>query len=120
MNSEKNVEVIYLDFSRAFDKEDHLILLQKIKKLHIKGKTFNWLKNFLSHRSQIVVVDGAESRPESVISGVPQGTVLGPLLFLIMINDLPDVLKHCSVSSFADDTKISKKIVCSDDYGKVA
>ena len=110
INSGHNVDVIYLDFARAFDKVNHLILLKKARKLGISGKLLNWIKCFLLERTQTVVLEGFNSKVEFVKSGVPQGTVLAPLLFIIMINDLPNVLKHCSLSSFADDTKVVKTI----------
>ena len=95
---------------------DHKILLSKVKELNIDGKILRWLKDFLSEREQTVVIEGHRSDRSKVISGVPQGTVLGPLLFIIMINDLPGHIKHCSVRSFADDTKLSKVISSNSDF----
>ena len=101
-----NVDVIYLDFAKAFDKVDHTILLTKLHNAGVRGKVFEWIKNFLQHRTQSVTVNGETSAPVEVLSGVPQGTVLGPLLFLVMANDLSRNCKHSSVSCFADDTRI--------------
>ncbi|KAL8567466.1 hypothetical protein ACOMHN_010057 [Nucella lapillus] len=95
-------DLIILDFSKAFDKVPHERLLRKLDHYGVRGSTFNWVKAFLSDRSQQVVVDGARSDPAPVISGVPQGSVLGPILFLIFINDLPDQLKS-KARLFADD-----------------
>ena len=98
-----NIDVIYLDFSKAFDKVDHKILMKKVKQFGIEGKIYTWLENFLTNRYQQVIVDGILSSKERVISGVPQGTVLGPLLFLIYINDLEPELKNSILRIFADD-----------------
>ena len=84
------MDVIYLDFAKAFDKVDHAIVLTKLSLLGIKGKLLDWIKSFLTDRTQYVVVNGFLSDPCKVISGVPQGSVLGPLLFLVLIGDIDD------------------------------
>ena len=116
LESGKTVDVVYLDFAKAFDKVDHKILLSKLKSLKIDGKLLRWLQEFLKDRNQTVLVEGTRSNSADVISGVPQGTVLGPLLFIIMINDLPDHIEYCQIKSFADDTKILKEISSSHDF----
>ena len=79
----ENVDVVYLDFSKAFDKVDFKVALNKINKLGIKGKLYKWIKSFLTGRFQSTLVDGRKSKPIPVISGVQQGSVLGgPLIFL--------------------------------------
>ena len=110
MNSGLATDVIYLDFAKAFDKVDHKLLLKKVRFYGIGGKLYDWIKEFLSNRTQVVMVDGHHSRPEHVRSGVPQGTVLGPLLFLIYINDLESVVTSSRSSSFADDTRLTGAI----------
>jgi len=99
------VDVIYLDFAKAFDKVPHLRLLEKIDKHGICGKVWSWINEWLNGRRQRVCIDGYCSAWEPVTSGVPQGSVLGPLLFLIFINDI-DTSLLCSILKFADDTKL--------------
>ena len=114
-----NVDVIYLDFSKAFDKLDINITLQKLQNLRVTGKIFKWIESFLTGRQQIVTVEGAKSDPVNVISGVPQGSVLGPLLFLVLLNDIDNNTHSSSVSSFADDTRILAGISNTDDVRKL-
>ena len=99
------VDVAYLDFRKAFDLVSHKHLLLKLEKHGVNGQILNWIKAFLENRKQKVVIRGCESDELDVLSGVPQGSVLGPILFLIFINDLPNCTT-CPVCLFADDSKI--------------
>ena len=110
LENDANADVIYLDFSKAFDKVDHRLLLQKLSRMGIHGKLLSWITAFLSNRKQCVLVKGTKSRPILVISGVPQGTVLGPLLFIVFINDITEVVKHSHIKIFADDSKLQGNI----------
>lgn len=101
---------IYLDYSKAFDKIDHQILLQKLQLYKITDKYLNWIDNFLKDRTQTVFINNTYSYTTQVTSGVPQGSVLGPVLFILFINDLPNNLQNCTVLTFADDTKIVSKV----------
>ena len=85
-------DCIYLDFRKAFDAVPHMRLLAKLEAFGITGKVPSWIKSFLSHRRQRVRVDGSLSDWEAVTSGIPQGTCLGPTLFLVFINDMPKAI----------------------------
>lgn len=101
----KDVDIIYLDFCKAFDKVAHRRLLLKLEKYGIRGKILAWIKDFLSHRQQRVVIKGEVSDWKDITSGIPQGSVLGPILFLVFINDLPGAINGL-MKIFADDAKI--------------
>ena len=103
------VDIIYLDFQKAFDKVPHQRLLLKLKAHGIGASITDWIEQWLTDRRQRVVVDGEVSNWKSVLSGVPQGSVLGPILFLIYINDLDDSITS-NVLKFADDTKLFRKV----------
>jgi hypothetical protein len=103
------IDMIILDFSKAFDTVPHESLLYKMEQYGINGNINNWLRDFLTNRTMKVVVEGEHSEAVHVDSGVPQGTVLGPLAFLCHINDLPDCVKS-SVRLFADDCLLYRPI----------
>ena len=105
MDEGKAVDVVYMDFSKAFDKVPHGRLVRKMQSLGIHAGVVNWIRHWLNGRSQRVVVEDSYSEWRPVTSRVPQGSVLGPLLFVIYINDLDDNVANW-ISKFADDTKI--------------
>ena len=105
----KVVDTIYFDFSKAFDTVSHQRLSIKMKAYGIAGKILAWIDAFLSGREQVVRVNGELSNSKLVISGIPQGSVLGPLLFVLYINDLPEVV-NSNILLFADDTKIFHQV----------
>ena len=110
MDNAGQVDMIYLDFSKAFDSVSHKLLLHKIQSFGIHSNLLNWFNSYLSGREQRVVVDGVHSDWLPVVSGVPQGSILGPLLFVLFINDMPSVAQHANVALFADDSKCYKLI----------
>ena len=103
------VEVIYLDFQKAFDKVPHKRLIRKLKSHGMGNSIINWVEQWLTYRRQRVVVDGEVSSWKSVLSGVPQGSVLGPILFLVYINDKEEGVTG-KILKFADDTKLFRKV----------
>ena len=107
-----------MDFAKAFDKVPHQRLLLKVASLGIGGKLFDWISNWLRDRTQRVCINGIVSIWKLVLSGIPQGSVLGPLLFLMFINDL-DLNIHNVLLKFADDTKICSRICNSEDVQKL-
>ncbi|KAK3090224.1 hypothetical protein FSP39_010191 [Pinctada imbricata] len=118
-NSNTQSDLIIMDFAKAFDKVPHRRLLYKLNYYGISGHTQNWIASFLSDRTQTVVLDGLTSNTVPVTSGVPQGTVLGPVLFLVYINDLPDYLSYSKLRLFADDSIIYMPISSAHDCLKL-
>ena len=113
-----SIDVIYLDFQKAFDTIPHQRLLSKVHAYGIRGKVYEWIRNFLLKRRQRVVLNNSKSTWSEVISGVPQGSVLGPILFILYINDLHDVIS-CVSKLFADDTKLYRSVDSYDDSNTI-
>ena len=107
----KEIDIAYLEFAKAFDKVPYCALLNKLCRFGIPGQQINWFHRYLSDRYQRVALQGTYSDSLQVLSGVPQGSILGPLLFLVYIDDIPQCIKHDSkVAIFADDSKLFKII----------
>ena len=118
LDNQKQVDDIKLDFSKAFYTVAHIRLLKKLQYYGIQGRVHHWISGFLSNRVQSVALEGALSCELPVTSGVPQGTVLGPLLFLLYINDIALGL-NCTIRLFADDCLLYRIIDNASDHDKV-
>lgn len=110
-DKKSQLDVLYTDFCKAFDKVDVEILLRKLRRYGFSIKLLKFFQSYLCGRVQRVIYDGQLSEKFNVNSSVPQGSKIGPLLFLIMINDLPDCITHCDCFLFADDLKICREIL---------
>ena len=102
LDSDEEIDCFYTDFMKAFDRVPHQRLIAKMKSYGINESIYNWVETFLCNRKQLVVINGVHSEWEKMKSGVPQGSVLGPILFVLFINDLPDEV-------------ISELLLCADD-----
>jgi hypothetical protein len=114
LNSKSQIDAILLDFSKAFDKVPHERLAAKLHHYGVRGNTLSWIKSFLANRDQQVILDGAKSNSAPVSSGVPQGTLLGPMLFLLYISDLLSNV-NATGRRFADDCLVYRTINTTDD-----
>jgi len=107
LDSDEYVLSLFLDFRKAFDCVRHDILIEKLEKYGIRGIALDWFTSYLSDRKQYIIIDGHKSPQQNITHGVPQGSILGPLLFLIFINDLPIVTPYFKYILFADDSTLS-------------
>lgn len=114
LDNNTQVDVVYTDFSKAFDRVNHNILLCKLENFGFSNIMLIWFKSYLSSRSQYVNFNGTHSKTFLVASGIPQGSILGPLLFLIFINDIPQSLSNCCLL-YADDLKFYRRILSNQD-----
>ena len=113
----KYICVVFFDVSKAFDKVPHLPLIQQLQELYVDPYLIRWLIDYLSNRYQFVAVDGETSKQLSVVSGVPQGSVLGPLLFILYINNISTIISPGSeLNMFADDVALYRIINSVSDY----
>ena len=110
MDERKITLAIFVDLSKAFDTLNHYILIKKLAYYGINGIELEWFTRYLTGRSQYVEIDGVSSNIISLSTGVPQGSILGPLLFLIYMNDIPNCTKYFDFIVYADDTTLSKTI----------
>ena len=108
------IDCIYVDFKKAFDSVSHELLIHKLKSYNISDSMITWLSSFLNNRKQSVRINGSTSSWTSVTSGVPQGSILGPLMFLLFVNDIPQITSS-NIMLFADDTKLWRLIKSIDD-----
>ncbi|CAB4016191.1 Hypothetical predicted protein [Paramuricea clavata] len=99
--------VVFLDLAKAFDTVDHEILLSELQIYGVDSMSLNWFKSYLFDRKQKCNVNGLVSSERSLVCGVPQGSIFGPLLFFVYINDLPSCLQHSTARMYADDTNIT-------------
>ena len=115
INRRTQTDVILLDFGKAFDTVPHQRLISKLNFYGIRDRSLDWIKAFLTDRTQVVSNNGTHSNPRPVVSGVPQGSVLGPVLFLLYINDITDnISSHMRL--FADDSVIYREINTQQDH----
>ena len=118
IENKQNTLIVFLDLSKAFDTIDHKILLRKLEFYGVRRLALNWFQSYLTDRKQYVLYNNVQPQTLDITCGVPQGSVLGPLLFLIYVNDITNCLTHSKLISFADDTTVFLSSRCIDDLYK--
>jgi hypothetical protein len=108
-----SIDAVYMDYMKAFDSVPHRRVVAKVEAHGISGKVLQWVRNFLTNRTQQVAVNGVKSSPADVTSGIPQGSVLGPVLFVLYINDYPRHVQSYA-ELFTDDTKVFNRSDCAE------
>ena len=104
LDNDEIVGSLFIDVTKAFDSIDHQLMLLKLQNIDVDGIELAWFRNYLHGRMQCVAIGKAKSSLKPISSGVPQGSILGPLLFIIFMNNLPAVVSSCNIQLYADDT----------------
>ena len=115
MNKKHHTAAVFVDFAKAFGSINHVKLVNKLKTFSFETKAVLWLKDYLSDRRQRVMVNGDSSKWDTIKYGVPQGSILGPLLFIMFTNDMVDIIRNSNVLLYADDTVIYRNDFCFDE-----
>ena len=119
LDQEEQVVVVYLDMTKAFATVNHELRIEKIRNNGLNNNLLVWFKSFLHHRYQEVTILVSTSSPSTVTSSVPQGCILGPVLFLLYVNDLADGISSSSIATFADETKLFSSISSQNDSNQL-